>query len=173
MKQHLKEKAKKATRSRQSEDKPFPPSPPSDETLHKITANFIKDCLELEETGCAVCGELKPYAQMTSVTDIANMLTPITVEGVAVKDDGSPWPKEKPILTPECEHVCSDCRGPLGRGTMPRHALANNLWIGEVPPVLRQLRYFEKLVIQRARHNALFVKVAGGYRKAIAHVISF
>ncbi|KAL1721217.1 hypothetical protein EV715DRAFT_288351 [Schizophyllum commune] len=173
MKQNLKEQAKKLAAKGKNQDILFLPPPLFNETLHKITANFINDCLGLEETGCAVSGKLQPYDQMTSVTDVRNMLSPVAVGGVAVKDDGSPWPEEIPILNPECEHICSDCRGPLGQGAMPRHALANNLWIGEVPPELRQLWYVEKLVIQHVCHIVLFVKVAGSHRKAIAHVISF
>ncbi|KAL1719379.1 hypothetical protein EV715DRAFT_199158, partial [Schizophyllum commune] len=151
----------------------FPPAPPSEKVLHKITADFLRDCYALEESGCAVCGELKPLTSLTALSDIQNTLSPVVVDNVGVKEDGSAWDRGKPVLAPGLDQVCSDCRGPLSRNQMPRMSLANDLWIGEVPLELRQLRYFERILVQRVRHNAVFVKVAGGYRKSIAHVISF
>ncbi|KAI5891527.1 uncharacterized protein SCHCODRAFT_02505943, partial [Schizophyllum commune H4-8] len=170
-------KAKQKTKGRNqtttATEPSFPPPPPSEEVLHKITADFLRDCYALEESGCAVCGELKPLTSLTALSDIVNTLSPLIADDVGVKEDGSARDQGKPVLAPGLDQVCSDCRGPLSRNQMPRMALANDLWIGEVPLELRQLRYFERILVQRVRHNAVFVKVAGGYRKSIAHVISF
>ncbi|KAL1756217.1 hypothetical protein FB107DRAFT_211808, partial [Schizophyllum commune] len=152
---------------------PFPPRPYSKELLHTITSDFIADSMAMEEAACGVCAELKPTKNLTNIRHVARHLPVLAVADVAIKDDGSRWEEDKPVLIPNAKYVCSECRPVVTKGVLPRLALANNLWIGEVPFVLRRLRYFERLLIQRVRHNALFVKVAGGYRKAIAHVISF
>ena len=52
--------------------------------------------------------------------------------------------------------------------------MANNLWLGEVPRVLRDLNFVERLLVARIRHNCCFVKVASsGLKKMTAHVIAF
>ena len=52
--------------------------------------------------------------------------------------------------------------------------MANNLWLGEVPKVLHDLNYVERLLVARIRHNCCFVKVASsGLKKMTAHVIAF
>ena len=46
-------------------------------------------------------------------------------------------------------------------------------WIGKVPPELLELRFIEKLLIARLRHNCCFVRVASGMRKMTSHVVAF
>ena len=67
-----------------------------------------------------------------------------------------------------------DCRKNIRKGTVPCLALANNLWLGEVPKVLSDLNYVERLLIARIRHNCCFIRVASsGLKKKTAHVIAF
>ncbi|KAK0216367.1 hypothetical protein IW262DRAFT_1299592 [Armillaria fumosa] len=65
------------------------------------------------------------------------------------------------------------------KGKVPKRALANNLWIGEVPEVLSQLSFVERILVARVHHSCCFVRVAVaghpglGARKMISHVVAF
>ena len=52
-------------------------------------------------------------------------------------------------------------------------ALANDLWIGNVPEELQGLTYAEKLLIARVRHNRCVIRVTGGVHKMKANAITF
>ncbi|KAI0739248.1 hypothetical protein C8Q80DRAFT_1222380 [Daedaleopsis nitida] len=56
---------------------------------------------------------------------------------------------------------------------MPGDSLANGLWIGEIPPQLKDLSWTEKMLISRVKHNICIVKVhVSGMSKIKANVIS-
>ncbi|KAF9455305.1 hypothetical protein BDZ94DRAFT_1231032, partial [Collybia nuda] len=59
------------------------------------------------------------------------------------------------------------------KGGRPKNALANGLWIGDIPDVLKGLTYAEKILIARIRHNACVVRVASGCGKLDANAIMF
>jgi len=61
----------------------------------------------------------------------------------------------------------------LKEGQTPPLALANNLWIGNIPEQLQGLTYAEKLLIARVRHNRCVVRVRGGMHKMKANAITF
>jgi hypothetical protein len=65
-----------------------------------------------------------------------------------------------PVLDYRCDKVCDSCHGSIRKGKVPRLALANNLWLGEVPKVLSDLNYMERLLVARIQHNCCFVRVA-------------
>ena len=69
--------------------------------------------------------------------------------------------------------ICVMCRAAIRKGNVPANALATGLWIGKVPPELSELRFIEKLLIARLRHNCCFVRVASGMRKMTSHVVAF
>src|SRR6202050_3899161 len=64
-----------------------------------------------------------------------------------------------PILAPGCSRVCPICVESLDQKKMPTLALANGLWVGEIPHVLQDLTYAEQLLIARVCHNRCIVKV--------------
>jgi hypothetical protein len=45
--------------------------------------------------------------------------------------------------------------------------------MGEIPEVLSDLRFVEKLLVARIYHNCCFVRVASGLRKMTSHVVAF
>jgi hypothetical protein len=69
--------------------------------------------------------------------------------------------------------ICNTCRFAIRKGKAPQNALANGLWLGQVPKVLSDLWFIEKLLIARLRHNCCFVRVASGMRKMTSHVVAF
>jgi len=78
-----------------------------------------------------------------------------------------------PILAPACNKVCPICADSLDKKKIPTLALANGLWIGEIPDELQGLTYAEQLLIARVHHNRCIVKVSSGMYKMRANAISF
>ncbi|KAF7965594.1 hypothetical protein HWV62_42679, partial [Athelia sp. TMB] len=78
-----------------------------------------------------------------------------------------------PVLDERCDHVCHDCHGALKSRKVPMMALANGLWLGEVPEELQDLYYAEKLLIAKVRHNRCVVRVKSGMHKMHANAIAF
>ncbi|KAF5343728.1 hypothetical protein D9758_016524 [Tetrapyrgos nigripes] len=56
---------------------------------------------------------------------------------------------------------------------MPKNALAQGLWIGDIPNELKDLGFAEKLLIARVRHSRCLVKVASGRYKMKANIMCF
>ena len=72
-----------------------------------------------------------------------------------------------------CKHICTDFERKVRCGKMPKIALARGLWLGEIPEELQQLRFAEKLLIGRIRHNQYVIHVAKGMHKMIANAVIF
>ena len=189
---HLTEKAKYKTSSKYQEkdsekhkadywakkEVKFPPAPPSAPLCQKIMSDFCADTSPeaFEETGCAVCGKLTPVCEMEELSDVEN-ISLLRVDGITKKarSNSSDPVKELrgPILAPGCNSICSTCVEFLEKGKMPILALANGLWVGEIPNELQDLTYAEQLLIARVRHNRCIVKVSSGMYKMRANAISF
>jgi hypothetical protein len=157
----------------------FPPEPASKDLEHAI----IRDaCTRMhpenfEEVGCAVCGELKLRKDTGRLKSVKNILKILEAPGVTRmerKSDSSPVREYKgPVLDYGCNSICNGCRGDIRRGKVPRLALSNNLWLGAVPSVLKNLSFVEKILVARVRHTCAFVKVASGMRKMKANIVAF
>ncbi|EPS97382.1 hypothetical protein FOMPIDRAFT_1128451 [Fomitopsis schrenkii] len=101
--------------------------------------------------------------------------------GVCSGDDG------KPILyKASLSHIngriylsiCVTCLTAIKHHRLPRRALANGLWIGDIPPPLQALSFVEKILVAKYRHNACVVEVhqgngAPGQRKMRANTVIF
>ena len=156
----------------------FPPDV-SDDHYHTIISNACKKMNKdnIEEAGCAVCGELKPLKNLSRIKNIKNMLHILSTPGVTrIERRNHSLPVREysgPVLDYTCNKVCDHCRSSIRNGKIPRLALANNLWLGKVPEELKNLRFVEKLLIARVRHTCSYVKVASGMRKMKANIIAF
>ena len=157
----------------------FPPHPSDAKIIDRI---LQKACgtmspTNFQEAGCAVCGELKPLRTMVKLRSLKNLLHVLEKPGVTrvVRKSN----KEKirglkgPVLDHSCNQICIDCRKVLRQGKVPKFALANDLWLGEVPQELKELRFVEKILVSRVRHTCAYVKVASGMRKMKANVVAF
>jgi len=156
----------------------FPPAPPSAGFCLNIVSDFCDDISPevFEEAGCAVCGRLTPVCEMEDISEVEN-ISLLKIDGVTRKARckiSDPIRELRgPILAPGCSAVCSVCVASLDNGKIPNLALANNIWIGEVPDELQGLTYAEQLLIARVRHNRCIVKVSSGMFKMRANAISF
>ncbi len=157
----------------------FPPLP-----LNKnLSRHIIKQACSrmnaqnIAETGCAVCGELKPLSGMSRLKAVKRQLDILAASGVSriqCRNSSSPLREYKgPILDYNCSMICNPCRASIRNGKIPKLALANGLWIGDVPPQLKCLNFVERLLVARIRHTCAYVKVASGMRKMTANVIAF
>ena len=157
----------------------FPPHPADYSLTHAILSNICSKMkpAKLEEAGCAVCGELKPVGTLSRLKGIKNLLNIVEAQGVTrIERKSMACPVKEypgPVLDHSCSQVCDGCRKDIRKGKVPRLALANNLWIGKVPEVLKNLRYVEKILVARVRHTCGYVKVASGMRKMKANVVAF
>ena len=59
----------------------------------------------------------------------------------------------QPILAPGCSKFCTICVESLEEKKIPTLALANGLWVGEIPNELQDLTYAEQLLIASVHHN--------------------
>jgi len=159
-------------------DVKFPPSPPSADLCQKIISDFCADTSTeaFEEAGCAVCGKLTPISEMEELSEVEN-ISLLKVDGVTRKARSKSTDPVKelrgPILAPGCNKVCHICVESLEKGNIPTLALANGLWVGEIPDELQNLTYAEQLLIARVRHNRCIVQVSSGMFKMRANAISF
>ena len=157
----------------------FPPEPASKDLEHAIIRDACKrmDPENFEEVGCAVCGELKLRKDTSRLKSVKNLLNILEAPGVTRmerKSDSRPIREYKgPVLDYGCSNICNSCRGDIRRGKVPRLALSNNLWLGAVPSVLKNLSFVEKILVARVRHTCAFVKVASGMRKMKANIVAF
>ncbi|KAI0825910.1 hypothetical protein BC629DRAFT_1276096, partial [Irpex lacteus] len=143
----------------------FPPKPPSEEKTKKIIQGFVKDSTfeAIHEEGCAVCGCLSTANTMTSLEhcqlDFSVLVKPHVTKGEQ-RLDGSVIPNSQgPVLASGCDKVCAPCFNILGHRRMPRNALANGLWLGDVPPELQGLSWMEQKLIAKINVSRAIVRV--------------
>ena len=67
-----------------------------------------------------------------------------------------------PILTSDKDSICYQCLTSLEKKQMPSGALANGLWIGDVPSELQNLTWMEQRLIAKVIYNYCIVRVYTG-----------
>lgn len=162
----------------------FPPPPLTQNHINKIINDWCADSdpALFEEAGCCVCGQLTPITQLSSIKHVKNHLHVLKSPGVTRltrSDTCEPITEHTgPVLDLTCrDQICDSCRRSLREGKVPKLALSNGLWLGEVPDVLKGLTFYEKMLVARVRHTKCFVRVQKGagtkHCKLISNVIAF
>jgi len=157
----------------------FPPSPPSKRLMHKIISGFCNDThpSKFEEAGCAVCGQLVVMTKLIKMADVKCSLDPLVRIGVTRLPRNSVDDPIKemdgPIVDASCKHMCHECLSFLEKKVIPPMALANGLWVGNVPKELSDLTFVERLLVSRVRSNRCIVHVLKGGWKMRANAIMF
>ncbi|KDR72196.1 hypothetical protein GALMADRAFT_74100, partial [Galerina marginata CBS 339.88] len=154
----------------------FPPEPMSVHNLHEVTKACASefDAVNVQEAGCAVCGVLtleKCLTPLTNITYDLNILQSHLTRKERKAESDAVEPIAGPILDPMCTGVCSQCDNILKQKEMPLNALANGLWVGEIPEELQNLTFAEQMLIPTIRHNRCLVRVSSGRAKMIANVV--
>jgi len=158
----------------------FPPLPLSSELSYTIASDFSYDTSphNFVESGCAVCAKLTPIAEMQelSIADGLN-LNVLEKDGVTrterLKSSDPHGELKGPILADNCQYICTTCAKSVSKNQVPLFALANGLWLGNIPEALQNLSYAEQLLIARVRHNRCIIRVSSGMHKMKANAISF
>ncbi|KAJ7083513.1 hypothetical protein C8R43DRAFT_909503, partial [Mycena crocata] len=157
----------------------FPPPAPSKELRHKIIRGMCEDMdpEKIEESGCAVCGQLTPNIELTPRDELDLDWDLLCRPGVTRKErfhnDDPVEELEGPILLDNCNSVCADCEARMRSRVLPLFSLANHIWIGQVPWQLQDLSFAEKMLIAKVRHNRCVIRVASGRGKMSANAIMF
>lgn len=166
----------------------FPPEPHSKRSFSKFVAEWADAVSEysLRERACGVCGQLKVVADVQELAVDSDLLRVLCVPSVTRAErfhaDDAVRSIDGPVLCSAGVYerdgrrycaVCGLCLRALKRRSLPQLSLANGLWIGDVPEVVRNLRFVEKLVVARYRHNVCLAKVVKGGHKLSANVIVF
>jgi hypothetical protein len=160
----------------------FPPKPLSKELTHTIITGFCKATApsKFVESGCAVCGRLTLLSDLVQMEDLKCDLSILQRDGAGItrKERFSRTDAIEeirgPVIDTQCNGVCAGCNNSLLNDVIPDMALANDLWIGNVPDQLQGLTYAEKLLVARVRHNRCVVRVnRSGMHKMKANAITF
>ena len=157
----------------------FPPKPPTAQLIEGIVNGFVADTspTTLEESGCAVCSQLKRFSELILLETTDCNLELLNVSGVSRQERYCTSDRicdlSGPIIDSHCKHICCDCESSLKRKKIPKNALANGLWLGIVPNELKDLSFAEHMMIARIRHNWCVVRVSSGRAKMIANIIMY
>jgi hypothetical protein len=175
---HKTHKIAKRKHYQKSKEIVFPPLPPSPSLIQKIIRYFCADTspFVFMESGCAVCGKLTQQKKLSNLINVKNinLLCRKDVSRLERFKDSDPISEiDGPILAENCNKICENCLQCLSKGKVPLLALANGVWLGEIPDALRNLTYAEKLLIARVRHNRCIIRVSSGMRKMRANAVSF
>jgi hypothetical protein len=165
----------------QSENAHFPPLPPTDDFQKRIINDFCKDTSPstLSEKGCAVCGCLYPLSQLAPIARFESLLDVLHIPDRGITRQERATANDPiievpgPILDQNCKHICQDCADALKKRKMPKLALANGSWIGDVPDALQNLTYAERLLISRIFYSNFVIRVGAGQKKMKANVVMF
>ncbi|KAJ3820166.1 hypothetical protein F5880DRAFT_1488497, partial [Lentinula raphanica] len=162
----------------------YPPPPLTqchiDNVIKQWNADFAPS--EFQEAGCTVCGQLTPVKHLSDIKHMSNYLSVLECNGVTWKKRDSlqhPIQEETgPVLDRSAGNMlCDTCRAALRKGNIPKMALAHGLWLGDIPEELKDLRFYEKMLIARVQHTRCFVRVqksAGNkYCKLVSNVVAF
>jgi hypothetical protein len=101
--------------------------------------------------------DLKPFSDISSELDVLCNTDATRKPRSNVKD-----PIEHisgPVLASECDKVCIPCSLALKKNKIPCHALANGLWIGDIPLELQDLTWMEQKLIACITYNESLVRV--------------
>jgi hypothetical protein len=114
----------------------FSPCPPSPTQIEQIINDFCDDTSPsaVEESGCAVCGQLKSCKDLTLLQNSGCDLNLLIAVGVTRKEwllyEDPVTERHGPVIDDACKNVCHTCLGSLQKGKVPKHALASGLWLG-------------------------------------------
>ncbi|KAF5318887.1 hypothetical protein D9611_014722 [Ephemerocybe angulata] len=157
---------------------PFPPPAVSVTRQEDMVRGFCNELTpgHIEESGCMVCGQLTLLKDLIPPgdLDLSCLISPVLSRKERTDDSQPIEGLDVPVIAPSMEGVCPTCFISLKKGKAPKFSLANGLWIGDVPKILRNLTFAEQLLVSRVQHSRCLVRVLSSKRaKMIANVIMF
>ena len=170
-----------------NKSKLFPPSPPSTNILETIANDFCKTMSSdvFSESGCTVCCILTRNTDLMPLTDftsscknknVLDILIPVYSGTAVLERHASSDPItdiEGPLINKMLDKICKNCTKCLKKGEIPKNALANGIWLGEIPEELKGLKFAEKMLIARIQHSTCLTIVRNGAYKMTSNAITF
>ena len=123
-----------------------------------------------------MCGQLVPISLLSRLSAVKSYLHLLEAPGFTRQERHKASDKihEYPLaMDHSCQQICNSCCAALYSGKIPRNALTRGLWLGQVPEVLLNLCYVEKMLVAKIRHSSCAIRVASQMRKMKAHAISY
>ena len=158
----------------------FPPSPPDNKLIADVINGYCDDITpeSIKEDGCAICGCVCPLNHLTNLLKAKLNLEILTMHGVTRKErlnKSNPIQElSGPVIHDTLSNICKDCISYMENGKLPPNSLANGNWIGNIPSVLQNLSWVEKLLISRVCHNRCVVRVlSSGMHKLASNAVFF
>ncbi|KAI0747735.1 hypothetical protein C8Q80DRAFT_1058629, partial [Daedaleopsis nitida] len=159
----------------------FPPPPLTNQLEETIVREYAEGISvdNFLESACCVCGMLTIQSELQSLHDRDIDLSPLVPDGPVTCQERHSMDDPiveipGPVLLPDCSDVCTKCLKDLDQGKIHSDSLANGLWVGEIPPQLKDLSWTEKMLISRVKHNICIVKVhVSGMSKMKANAVSY
>lgn len=161
-----------------------PPTPCDKSLCERIINDFVKEIQpdKIEESGCAVCGQLTPLSNLREISDFNEQQLSLLIpndnhEHPTIKerfrscDEMQHFPG--PVLDYTCSKMCNECSKSLQNDRTPAFALAKGFWIGEIPSVLKELNFIEQLLVAKVRPNNYLVRVKSGRYRMRANAIAY
>lgn len=158
----------------------FPPKPITDADRNNIISSFISETSPdfIEETGCAMCGELQPKHSSILLSSLEDKMLYLKQYNTITRKERKQESDlieiiDDLVIDRNCTHVCISCANCIRQQKIPKNALANGLWIGDIPKELSDLTWIEKRLIARVRLLTYVVQVSSGRQKMKGNVIAF
>jgi hypothetical protein len=142
---------------------------PQEDVIRSRISNFI-DRTQTSALTVVICGVCAREVCMTDVRDqplgdVPNrhLLQPSVsrpaftshlVQGLLLHPDGVVSKSQAPSI-----RICQECQGSLAKNRLPSFALANGLWVGDVPFALEVLTLPERILIARYFPAVFVVKL--------------
>lgn len=138
---------------------------PATATMNKIVREFIDRTGNdaLKTLTCACCASETAASNITEMTldSIPNrtLLQPASRHPDHDIYDGMLLEPQGVDVARNVGNVCDSCFFSLERNRLPLGALANNMWIGRIPPCLQALSLAERLLIAKYLPTAYVLKL--------------
>ncbi|KAG6818947.1 hypothetical protein H0H93_016947 [Arthromyces matolae] len=149
---------------------------PDKDTMNKCMENYIDATSNsaLSTAICVSCARRTWYKEMhhCKVGEIANLKLLVPRESHPAHEL-----YEGRLLCPQAinrsgeTHLCADCERYLKQERLPPLALANNMWLGDIPVELRVLSLPERVLIAKYLATAYIVTLMGDKRTSCRNAI--
>lgn len=138
---------------------------PTQEELDAIVAKFIEVTSNsaLETGPCGSCARETPSRDLSKAsienTVYQKLLQPASHHAAHELTNSMLLYKEAVDMTNKQFKICMECVCSLKANKQPKHSLANNMWIGEVPRELKGLTLPERILIAKYYPAAYIIKL--------------
>ncbi|KJA13878.1 hypothetical protein HYPSUDRAFT_209157 [Hypholoma sublateritium FD-334 SS-4] len=139
--------------------------PPTWEELDSATAQFIDATSNsaMERRACGSCARETPHRDLKKIPIESShhhkLLSPSTSHPAHELTNSMLLYKAAVNMSTKQFDICLECEASIKSDKVPKHSLANNMWIGEVPRELKGLTLPERILIAKYYPAAYIIKL--------------